>query len=31
VEDTESVLATEVVGTWVAGVRVWPPEAAESE
>jgi predicted amidohydrolase YtcJ len=29
--DAESLLDTEVAGAWVAGVRVWPPEAAESE
>jgi predicted amidohydrolase YtcJ len=29
--DAESLLDTEVAGNWVAGIRVWPPEAAESE
>ncbi|MGH2786688.1 MAG: amidohydrolase [Actinomycetota bacterium] len=29
--DVDSLLASEVAGTWVGGVRVWPPEAAEGE
>lgn len=29
--DTESLLKTEVLGTWIHGRRVWPPDEAESE
>lgn len=29
--EPEKLLRTGVAGTWIAGVRVWPPEAAESD